>query len=195
MKPRALLVVAAGVVLALVVGLIYMLRSSEPVRRAAVEPQAPAPVPEPGPSPATPARPTVPVSEPTSPSGEPARPEPLPPVGEPIVRDHRVTTRPAPPSPIVSVTIAELRQVVEPAMRACARDAQIANPPIRVTVHARIRSEGGRVAAHDVTVEGAEPLGPEVAACLKRAYEELQTDALPEQQNGEDLVHMPWTFP
>jgi hypothetical protein len=93
------------------------------------------------------------------------------------------------------VTVADLRQVVEPAMRACARDAEVANPPVRVVVHARIVAEGGRVSARDVSVEGAEPLGPEVAACLQRVYQELQTDALPEQPDGEDLVHMPWTLP
>jgi hypothetical protein len=193
-KARALAVAAAAVV-ALVAGLIIMLRSPAPRPSPSAAAPAPGPAPAPALAPAPAARPSVSVGEPVSPSGEPARPASLPPVGDPIVRDHRMTNRPAPPSPIVSATIAELRQVVEPAMRACARDAQIANPPVRVFVHARVRSEAGRVSVHDVTVEGAEPLGPEVAACFVRAYQELQSDAVSDQQDGEDLVHMPWTFP
>ena len=176
---RLALVLGSLAVVALLVGLILMLRSDP----------APAPVPAPDPAP----RPTPP-APPARGETQPSRPVPLPPVGEPTP-SGRLITRPAPASPVASVTIADIRQVVEPAVRACARDAQVPSPPVRVFVHARLKAEGGRVSAHDVTVEGAEPLGADVPACIARAYQELQTDMLPEQKDGEDLVHMPWSLP
>lgn len=191
MSQRPLLIGGALAVAALVGGLIYALRSGEP---AATPREAP-------PVAARPAAPDRPTSGTPAPVGvrpvEPGRAVPLPPVE--LVNDAGVTVvkvegRPGPGSPIAAATIADTRQVIEPAVRACMRDVQLAAPG-RIVVHATLKVGGNRVSTSNVSLSGDGILPIEARECIIKAYQEFQTDTLPDQPDGEDVVHMPWTVP
>lgn len=194
---RLLLVIGAVAVLALVGGLLFMLRSDErptsETMRPAVPPTSTPVASTPSPSVAPPA-PTPAETPPPAETPSPARPIPGPEEGRLIVRDHRDGGPTAPPSPLDSTTLAEARQTLGPMIRACApllKDGK----PARMVVHARFRVGGGRVTASEVSVTDAAELGDGYVSCVKEAYARLSTDPPPDQKDGEDLVHMPWTVP
>jgi hypothetical protein len=180
----------AVAVVALLVGLLLALRAEDPPRDPVAQDTSPAPAPPPAPRP--------PPAEPTD-----RRPVPLPPLepGETldergrIVRDHRGAAGPTgPASPIASLTLAHVRQAVEPQIRACAQE--LLDPtPIRITITARLRVAGDRVTASDVILSDREKLGDAYVTCVQRAYAELTTDPPDGQREVEELVHMPWTVP
>jgi hypothetical protein len=66
---------------------------------------------------------------------------------------------------------------------------------VQVLVSATVRSAGGHVSAVNVTVDGAESLGPVYATCMAQAVTSLDLPAPEGQADGEDLVHLPFTVP
>jgi hypothetical protein len=194
---RLLLVLAAVAVVGLVLGLMWSLRSTEPSVQPVALPREPAPTPTPTPAPApAPAAPEPPTRPALGANDPPVRLEPEETVDDQgrIVRDHRGLNEVAPPSPLIPLSVEHVHAAVNPTLRACAhalpqRPAQ----PARVTVHTTVHVSAGRITVSDVTLDGADGLGADYAACVKKGLADVSADAPAEQPSADERVHIPFT--
>jgi hypothetical protein len=208
LRQKTLLAIAAALVVAMIVGLLITLQGDDGQASTGSSRTAPPREPAPSPSSNTPPATTSPAPTAPAPSGAAAPPAtPVTPEsgrperpaaaddGAPEVRDHRGAGPTGPPSPLRPTTIASVRRVLEPQVRACAEGLEIASPPVRLVAHATLRARGGRVAADPPRITGADALGSGFADCVGRAYAALSTEVADGQTDGEDLVHMPFSVP
>lgn len=197
MKQKWLLVAGAAGVLALLGGLVFLLRDggasaaspSEPAAApSAPSPTAAAPSPRPAPS-----RPTPTAPAPGARLAAPAPDEPPPRER----RDHRGQGPTGAPSPIQPETTGALRGALTPVMKQCSARLRDANPPkngyLFATFKATVR--GGRVFMSDVTIQQREINDPDVVACAQRAFEQLVVTAPEGQPDGTDRMGMGFNVP
>lgn len=204
MNSRKLLLGLASItIVGLLAGLVLLLRPSSPRTEkgsSSDPPRVASSVPSPSPS-------SPPVATPSVASAPAARPVPIAPPPGPLgaeaaagndepVRDHRGERPTTPPSVLLPLSTATVRQALGPAVRACAT-ALPEQPatPVRVTVSATFRAEAGRIRSRGLAIGGAETLGATYISCMTEAFAKLDTDAPHDQADGEDLVHMLFTVP
>jgi len=203
---RILLLVAALLVLGLVFGLVFALHGERAPRSVAVAPPTgsgathvlapPAPPPSAppteAPAPAAPAPPARPAPNP--PTMTPPAPEPREP---PIVRDHRGEPPPPERHGLLPDTMVAARNALTPEMQACgASVSQISDAgKVRFFVHTTFHVASGRITATGVELDGADSLGSEYAACVRRVFGTLGAPAPASQPDGDELVHLPFVGP
>jgi hypothetical protein len=206
-----LIVVVLGVaVVALVVGLVVMLKSN-----AGAGPNPPKqPAAAPAPAPPAPAPPVAaPVSTPTAapaappPASAPATPAPAPSDSPPPtytvdergnrVHDHTRDPGPTEGPAIAVATVAVIRGAVTEPIGRCGAGlrAQPDRPSARVMVNAQVKVKNGKVAVDTVTIDNGDALPRPYLDCVISAFAAVNADAPTGQKDGDQLVHLPWTVP
>jgi len=197
---RILLLVGALLVLGLVFGLVFALHGERAPRSVAVAPSTGGSPPALAPPPPSPPSAVQPQSAPARPA--PSPPTMTPPAPEaaepPIVRDHRGEgPPPGPRHGLLPDTMVAARNALTPDMQACGSGiSQISDAgKARFFVHATYHVANGRITASDIQLDGADALGPEYAACVRRAFAALGVPAPAGQPDGDELVHLPFVGP
>jgi hypothetical protein len=182
MNGKLLLGLLGAAVVALVIGLVVSL-SSDPTRDKprAKDPDEPA---------AEPIRPAA--SQPPAQRLEPraARPVPLP--GFPPI-----DIEPPAANKVSSHTVATVRQAVNERFNKCGSGmrGKPDAPTGRIVANLHVRVRGGRLRVTNISLDNAKGLPEHYVSCLLRLFADVDTDIPPGQQDGEDILHMPFNVP